>query len=50
MIHGRTGEDCQAIAARLATAIRLPGYRILFSTREFKKIRQKLFWEEPRIA
>jgi siroheme decarboxylase len=50
MIHGRTGEDCQAIAERLATAIRLPDYRILFSTREFKKIRLKLFWEEPRNA
>jgi siroheme decarboxylase len=50
MIHGRTSEDCQAIAERLATAIRLPDYRILFSTREFKKIRLKLFWGQPGNA
>lgn len=46
MIHGRTEHDCRTIAGRLANAIRLPEYRILFSTREFKKIRLKLFWEE----
>ena len=46
MIHGRTERDCRTIAGRLADAIKLPDYRILFSTREFKKIRLKLFWEE----
>lgn len=46
MIHGRSEDDCRMIAERLAEAIHLPGLRILFSTREFKKIRLKLFWKE----
>ena len=49
MIHGRTVESCHEVAQRLADAIHLPDYRILFSTREFKKIRLKLFWEDPVI-
>ena len=49
MIHGRSTDECQAIAARLAEAAGLPDYRILFSTREFKKIRLKLFWDEPPL-
>jgi DNA-binding Lrp family transcriptional regulator len=47
MIHGRSRENCKETAERLNRAIRLPDYDILFSTREFKKIRLKLFWEEP---
>ncbi len=47
MIHGRTVEHCREVAQRLADAIHLPEYRILFSTREFKKIRLKLFWGDP---
>lgn len=46
MIHGRSVAECEQIAERLADAVRLPEYRILFSTREFKKIRLKLFWDE----
>ncbi len=45
MIHERNVEDCQRTADRLAQAIRLDNYRILFSTKEFKKIRLKLFWD-----
>jgi siroheme decarboxylase len=45
MIHGRSVEDCHKTAAKLAKAIALDDYRILFSTREFKKIRLKLFWD-----
>lgn len=44
MVHGRTREDCESIARRLGEAVGLMNYRILFSTREFKKIRLKLFW------
>ncbi len=47
MVHGRSKEECLRIAARLAEAIELPDYDILFSTREFKKIRLKLFWDRP---
>ena len=45
MIHGRSLEDCHKTAAKLAQGIHLDDYRILFSTREFKKIRLKLFWD-----
>lgn len=45
MVHGRTMEECRKISERLAEAIHLHDYEILFSTREFKKIRLKLFWE-----
>ncbi len=45
MIHGRSPDECESIARKLADAIRLYNFRILFSTREFKKIRLKLFWE-----
>lgn len=47
MVHGRTVEECRGIAARLGEAAGLPDFEILFSTREFKKIRLKLFWDEP---
>lgn len=48
MVHGRNSDECQAIAERLAKAINLNDYRILFSTHEFKKIRLKLFWKEDQ--
>ncbi len=44
MVHGRTREDCETVARRLGEAVGLMDFRILFSTREFKKIRLKLFW------
>jgi len=44
MVHGRTMEECRKIANKLAEAIHLHDHEILFSTREFKKIRLKLFW------
>ncbi|MCE5336348.1 MAG: hypothetical protein LLG06_17355 [Desulfobacteraceae bacterium] len=45
MIHGRSEEECRSVAQRLASDIGLETFRILFSTKEFKKIRLKLFWE-----
>lgn len=45
MVHGRSMEDCERIARKLGRAITLEDYRILVSTREFKKIRLKLFWD-----
>jgi siroheme decarboxylase len=45
MIHGRSVEDCKTTAEKLGRAIRIAEYRILFSTKEFKKIRLKLFWD-----
>lgn len=49
MIHGRSSEECEAIANRLAHATGLDNFQILFSTREYKKIRLKLFWDESRF-
>lgn len=45
MIHGRSPEECESTAGKLAQAIGLNNFRILFSTKEFKKIRLKLFWD-----
>jgi DNA-binding Lrp family transcriptional regulator len=45
MVHGRTREDCEVAARRLGASVDLMDYRILFSSREFKKIRLKLFWD-----
>lgn len=44
MVHGRSAEECRNVAERLGGSIELMDFRILFSTREFKKIRLKLFW------
>jgi DNA-binding Lrp family transcriptional regulator len=49
MIHGRSPEECRSIADRLAEATGLHSFRILFSTREYKKIRLKLFWDESKF-
>ena len=44
MVHGRSVDECRRIAAKLGNAIGRNDHKILFSTREFKKIRLKLFW------
>lgn len=43
MVHGRSVEECRGVAERLGNAVRLGDYKILFSTKEYKKIRLKLF-------
>ncbi len=45
MIHGRTMEECKKKARKLAEAIEIIEYEVLFSVKEFKKVRLKLFWE-----
>ncbi|HEY3418185.1 MAG TPA: AsnC family transcriptional regulator [Armatimonadota bacterium] len=37
MIHGRSEEECRAVADRIAAATGLSDYKILFSIHEFKK-------------
>jgi len=44
MVHARSPEECESIAHRLEQATGLDNFRILFSTKEYKKIRLKLFW------
>ena len=43
MIHGETEADCERIAERLSKKTGIKGYRLLYSTREFKKQSLKLF-------
>ena len=48
MIHGRNQGDCSAVIEEM---IRLSGLKpplVLYSLKEFKKSRLKLFWDEPR--
>jgi DNA-binding Lrp family transcriptional regulator len=46
MIHARTLEAAEKIAAEMSRTIGIKDYRILFSLREFKKERIKYFTEE----
>ncbi len=43
MIHGETEQDCETIARRLSEKTGIQTYRLLFSTREFKKESLKIF-------
>jgi len=43
MIHGKTERDCEEIAKGLSRKTGIQGYRLLFSTREFKKESLKIF-------
>jgi DNA-binding Lrp family transcriptional regulator len=46
MIHGRSYEDCQAVAEAIKRDTGLPEYELLYSTKEWKKIRVQYFVEE----
>jgi len=46
MVHARTKESCEKIAIEMSKYIGIKDYRILFSSREFKKERVKYFEEE----
>jgi DNA-binding Lrp family transcriptional regulator len=46
MVHARTIESAERIASEMSSAIGISDYKILFSSREFKKIRVKYFVEE----
>ncbi|MBI5327737.1 MAG: Lrp/AsnC family transcriptional regulator [Deltaproteobacteria bacterium] len=37
MIHGRTKEDCYDVAKKISEATGIKGYKLLFSSQEFKK-------------
>lgn len=45
MIHGRSYEDCHAVAGAIQAETGLQEYDLLFSTREWKKIRVQYFVE-----
>jgi siroheme decarboxylase len=46
MVHARTIESAERIASEMSSTIGISDYKILFSSREFKKIRVKYFVEE----
>ncbi|MDD2421920.1 MAG: AsnC family transcriptional regulator [Heliobacteriaceae bacterium] len=46
MLHGRTREECAAIAARIAAKTGVNHYRLLFSTAELKKTSMRYFYAE----
>ncbi|GBC73070.1 hypothetical protein HRbin04_00466 [archaeon HR04] len=46
MIHARSREVCEGIAREFAAHVGINDYRILFSTREFKKERVRYFIED----
>ncbi|MDO8915592.1 MAG: Lrp/AsnC family transcriptional regulator [Coriobacteriia bacterium] len=43
MIHGRSHEECEAVAERIREATGLPPARLLYSVREFKKASMRYF-------
>jgi len=43
MVHGRTKQQCQEVAAGIARSIGNPNYRLLFSVREYKKTSPSFF-------
>jgi len=45
MVHARSKEECESVAAEIADQIGCSDYRILYSIREFKKERVKYFIE-----
>ena len=46
MIHGRTRQDCQQVAESISQATGIENYRLLYSTRELKKVSMKYFTEK----
>ncbi len=56
MIHARTREECHAVVDAIAKETGITDHGILYSTKEFKKVRVQYFteaeaaWENERIA
>ena len=46
MVHGQNAPDCQAVIDALARATGVSEYALLYSTREFKKVRLRYFTPE----
>lgn len=46
MIHGRSYDDCNAVAKAIQQETGLDAYALLFSTKEWKKVRVQYFVEE----
>ncbi|HDP70010.1 MAG TPA: Lrp/AsnC family transcriptional regulator [Actinobacteria bacterium] len=46
MIHGRSQEECEDVATAISEAIGIENYKLLYSTKEFKKASMKYFLDE----
>lgn len=46
MIHGKSEEDCRAIAERMSERVGIKDYTLLFSKKEFKKTSMEYFGED----
>jgi DNA-binding Lrp family transcriptional regulator len=46
MIHGKTPEDCEQVAKLISQDTGIEEYRLLYSTREFKKVSMRYFTEK----
>lgn len=46
MIHGKTTEDCEQVAKLISQDTGIEDYRLLYSTREFKKVSMRYFTEK----
>lgn len=49
MIHARSREECEAIVAELARASGVGEHAVLYSTREYKKVRVPYFTDEEAV-
>jgi DNA-binding Lrp family transcriptional regulator len=43
MVHGRTRDECRRVADRLSAETGVKKYKVVFSTREFKKVSPRYF-------
>ncbi len=46
MIHGKSAEDCEQVAKLISQETGIEDYRLLYSTREFKKVSMRYFTEK----
>ena len=46
MIHGKSTEDCEEVAKLISQDTGIEDYRLLYSTREFKKVSMRYFTEK----
>ena len=56
MVHGRQAADCEAVLAEISEETGVRGFRTLYSTREYKKVRIRYFtpeildWESEQMT
>ena len=43
MVHGRTRDECRHVADRLSAEVGVKQYKVVFSSREFKKVSPRYF-------